>query len=114
MGKHGLERDRIVAAMRRLTGVFALHEAQKEEIVRVYGVDSARVHVVGTGFNAAIFNAGKSDACDDDVRAGAPVELVYAGKIWKKKGVRHLWRRPTLLKRRIRKVRAAAGVRRRV
>ena len=87
MGKHGLERDRIVAAMRRLTGVFALHEAQKEEIVRVYGVDSARVHVVGTGFNAAIFNAGKSDACDDDVRAGAPVELVYAGKIWKKKGV---------------------------
>ena len=87
MGKHGLERDRIVAAMRRLTGVFALHEAQKEEIVRVYGVDSACVHVVGTGFNAAIFNAGKSDACDDDVRAGAPVELVYAGKIWKKKGV---------------------------
>lgn len=87
MGKHGLERDRIVAAMRRLTGVFALHEAQKEEIVRVYGVDSARVHVVGTGFNAAIFNVGKPDACDDDVRAGAPVELVYAGKIWKKKGV---------------------------
>lgn len=87
MGKHGLERDRIVAAMRRLTGVFALHEAQKEEIVRVYGVDPARVHVVGTGFNAAIFNVGKSDACDDDVRAGAPVELVYAGKIWKKKGV---------------------------
>ena len=87
MGEHGLERDRIVAAMRRLTGVFALHEAQKEEIVRVYGVDPARVHVVGTGFNAAIFNAGKSDACDDDVRAGAPVELVYAGKIWKKKGV---------------------------
>lgn len=87
MGKHGLERDRIVAAMRRLTGVFALHEAQKEEIVRVYGVDPARVHVVGTGFNAAIFNAGKLDACDDDVRATVPVELVYAGKIWKKKGV---------------------------
>lgn len=87
MGKHGLERDRIVAAMRRLTGVFALHEAQKEEIARVYGVDPARVHVVGTGFNAAIFNAGKPDACDDDVRADAPVELVYAGKIWKKKGV---------------------------
>ena len=87
MGKHGLERDRIVAAMRRLTGVFALHEAQKEEIARVYGVDPARVHVVGTGFNAAIFNAGKPDACDDDVRADAPVELVYAGKIWKEKGV---------------------------
>ena len=87
MGKHGLERDRIVAAMRRLTGVFALHEAQKEEIVRVYGVDPARVHVVGTGFNAAIFNAGKLDVCDDDVRATVPVELVYAGKIWRKKGV---------------------------
>lgn len=87
MGKHGLERDRIVAAMRRLTGVFALHEAQKEEIVRVYGVDPARVYVVGTGFNAAIFNVGEPDACDDDVRAGVPVELVYAGKIWKKKGV---------------------------
>ncbi|WP_415927917.1 glycosyltransferase [Slackia piriformis] len=111
MGKHGLERDRIVAAMRRLTGVFALHEAQKEEIVRVYGVDSARVHVVGTGFNASIFNTGEPETCDDgasgrsasasaratdapmgastcaDVCANVPVELVYAGKIWKKKGV---------------------------
>lgn len=111
MGKHGLERDRIVAAMRRLTGVFALHEAQKEEIVRVYGIDPAQVHVVGTGFNASIFNTGEPETCDDgasgrsasasaratdapmgastcaDVCANVPVELVYAGKIWKKKGV---------------------------
>ncbi|MFQ9741377.1 MAG: glycosyltransferase [Slackia sp.] len=111
MGKHGLERDRIVAAMRRLTGVFALHEAQKEEIVRVYGIDPAQVHVVGTGFNASIFNTGVPETCDDgasgrsasasaratdapmgastcaDVCANVPVELVYAGKIWKKKGV---------------------------
>lgn len=97
--------------MRRLTGVFALHEAQKEEIVRVYGIDPAQVHVVGTGFNASIFNTGVPETCDDgasgrsasasaratdapmgastcaDVCANVPVELVYAGKIWKKKGV---------------------------
>lgn len=88
MGKHGLERERIIAAMRRLAGVFALHDAQKDEIVRVYGVDPARVHVVGTGFNAAVFNAASTEGPAAAPPVGrAPIELVYAGKIWKKKGV---------------------------
>lgn len=88
MESHGLERERIVAAIRELDAVFALHDVQKQQIVDVYGIDPARVHVVGTGFNAAIFNKG------DEMPAGpqprAALELVYAGKIWRKKGVESL------------------------
>lgn len=113
MEKHMLERDRIIAAMRKLDVIFALHEQQKREIVALYGVDPDRVCVVGTGFNSQVFcRAGRTNAdtyieahtdtngdthtethvdaqrispthCDD-------LSLVYAGKIWGKKGVPQL------------------------
>ena len=56
MAMHDLERDRIIAAIRRMDALFCLHRAQAAEIVRVYGADPARVHVTGTGYNAHVFN----------------------------------------------------------
>ena len=44
-----LERNYIREGVNMLDRVFALHEAQAQEIVDTFGVDAARVHVVGTG-----------------------------------------------------------------
>lgn len=97
MRSHGLERDRIIAGVRRLSVVFALHEEQKREIAELYGVPPERIVVVGTGYNARLFHPGTATAgCGEiDPRAGvtlvdeaaAPARIVYAGKIWRKKGV---------------------------
>ncbi len=85
MGQHGLERERVIAAMRNMEVVLALHEAQARDIVATYGIDPACVHVIGTGYNAQVFH-GKAEPAPTP----RPVELVYAGKIWRKKGVASL------------------------
>ena len=82
MGKHSLERDFIVGRIRELDCIFALHDAQKREIVDTYGVDEARVRVVGSGYNDALFSPQGRCAR----REGDPVRVAYAGKIWRKKG----------------------------
>ena len=87
MKTHGLERERIIAAVRRLDAVFALHEDQKAQIVELYGIDEARVHVVGTGFNASVFNEGPRRHPAEGVLRTEPFEIMYAGKICGKKGV---------------------------
>lgn len=80
METHALERRRIIGAVRKLDGICALHEEQAAEIARVYGVDPARVHVVGTGYDRHQF------FCDPLVER-VPGALVYVGKICIKKGV---------------------------
>ncbi len=86
MRSHGLERERIVRGVRRLDCVFALHEAQKREIAELYGIPLSRIHVVGTGYNDAVFH----EVCG--MRQGGCVEVAYAGKIWRKKGTESLIR----------------------
>ena len=83
MGKHSLERDFIIEHVRALDCVFALHDAQKREIVETYGIDEARVRVVGSGYNDALFSrTGRRKRRDGD-----PIRVAYAGKIWRKKGI---------------------------
>ncbi len=74
---------------RRLDGVFALSRAARRDIVELYGIDAVRVHVVGAGYNAALFRPAEPPA--DDRRAG-PVQIVYAGKLSRAKGVPWLLR----------------------
>lgn len=85
LAQHGLERERIARAVRRLDCVYALHGAQREQIVEQLGVTPERVRVLGTGYNARVFHAGA-----DTPRK--PGRIVYAGKIWRKKGVESLLR----------------------
>ena len=100
MATHDLEREYIIGQVRRLDGIFALHAAQADQIVEVYGCDPARVHVVGTGFDAGVFHRrGESsyakpaeaqqpaDAPQLDAEGEFPLEILYVGKIWQKKGV---------------------------
>ena len=81
-----LERDYIRAGVRQLDRIYALHDAQAEEIVEVYGVDPDRIRVVGTGYNAGIFYEREG------LRHEGTANLVYAGKIYRKKGVESLLR----------------------
>lgn len=83
MRSHGLERERIIRAIRGLDAVFSLHEEQAGEIVAEYGVDSARVLVVGTGYDHRVF-------CSDGSVERRPGSLVFVGKVCEKKGVASL------------------------
>ncbi len=85
MRSHGLQRKRIIEAVRTLDAIFALHEEQKREIVELYGVRPEKVFVIGTGYNAQEFfpeprGAVERDAC----------RMLYVGKIGYKKGVESL------------------------
>ena len=84
MSMHGLERERIIAAMRRMDAVFALHGAQAARIANVYGVDPARIHVTGTGYSAQTFNQ------DGPCPPRRPGRLCFVGKVSFKKGVESL------------------------
>lgn len=87
MAQHGLERDRIVRAVRGLDAVLALHEAQASQIREVYGVRPGRIHVIGTGINDRVFSPG---ACQGEARVRG--SICYAGKVWGAKGVPSLLR----------------------
>ena len=88
---HDLEKDRIVAAVRSLDGVMALHEAQKAEIAELFDLPADRIHVVGTGYNSREF------APRGGLRAARPLRVLYVGKICRAKGVESLIRAMDLL-----------------
>jgi len=76
-----LERDFIRAGIKMLDRVYALHEAQAREIEEVYGIDSARIRVVGTGYDAGEFFVRPG------LRKPGTAKLVFVGKVCYKKGV---------------------------
>lgn len=99
MEKIPLERAYIREGVLSLDRVFALHDAQARDIERIYGVGTDRIRVVGCGFNDRVFKPSDSVAdkpaasiaCAEE-GASARSTIVYAGKIWEKKGVRSLIR----------------------
>ena len=79
----GLERERVLAAVRGLDAVFSLHAEQAQQVVETYGVDPARVRVVGTGYDHHTF-------CPDASVPRRVDSLVFVGKVCVKKGVASL------------------------
>ena len=86
--QHGLQRDFIKQQIRALDRILALHEAQAEKIEQLFGVDPSRVSLIGTGYDAAVFN--RDDAGSPRVPQGAEARLLYVGKIGIAKGVESL------------------------
>ncbi|MBR0172324.1 MAG: glycosyltransferase family 4 protein [Lachnospiraceae bacterium] len=94
MIKTDLDRDFIITQIRRLDKICALHHAQADEIVRIFGVSREQITVIGTGYDHAVFrrldarphNAETVRAyhASHDARAK---HLIYVGKIAEKKGV---------------------------
>ncbi len=71
---------------RNIENIAALHEDQKNQIIKKYKIDKNKINVVGVGFNPNIFYM-------DDTRKNIDkIKLVYAGKLNFAKGV------PSLIK----------------
>ena len=72
--------EKVLSGCRRVAAAMALSASQKTDIVRLYGLPAEDVVVVGAGYNAAQFALASKPAPD-------PVQLVYAGKLSRAKGV---------------------------
>ena len=81
--------DWIKEEIRDLTGIFALHEAQKKQICDIFGLPAHRVTVVGTGYNSSVFFR---DEAAKTTRDCARFRYIFAGKLSEKKGVHSLLR----------------------
>ncbi|UCD77459.1 MAG: glycosyltransferase family 4 protein, partial [Desulfobacterales bacterium] len=77
--------NKVLRGCRKVDAVMALSEAQKNEIERLYRLPSRKIHVVGAGYNDALFS-------EDTKPEPNPVHLAYAGKLSNAKGVPWLLR----------------------
>ncbi len=77
-------REYVLERIPALDGIFALHEAQKEEISRLFGVEKERIRGIGSGYNAAVFHP--SPETPEPEESGRK-RILFAGKIAEKKGV---------------------------
>lgn len=76
-------RDMVRPYIREIDAALALHEAQRRQIIDIFGMDEDSVHVIGSGYNDRLFNTDGRPA-----RAyGETLRLTYAGKISRPKGV---------------------------
>jgi glycosyltransferase involved in cell wall biosynthesis len=74
---------RVKDGCRKVNAVLALSHAHKMEITALYGVSQEKIWVVGAGYNEKVFYPG-------DKNHVPPVDIVYAGKLSKAKGVEYL------------------------
>ncbi len=95
MRQHGLERERIVAGIRGLDLVYGLHEGMRATIADIYDMPSEQVRVLGTGYDAGVFQ--HEGPCALPMGQGRPPRVLYVGKIAFAKGVASLVRSLDLL-----------------
>ena len=88
--KNGWMREWIVKNIRNLDGIFALHGQQKQTILEIFGVESEKVFVMGTGYNSDVFYPDRR--CEN-----RKLRLIFAGKLSEKKGLYSLLRALRLL-----------------
>ena len=95
LNAHGLSRSLILEQIPRLSGILALHEEGRRNIMRTFDVPADQITVIGAGYDPEIFYPGKDHvekSMHERRDAAAPVKLVYAGKISASKGVPSLLR----------------------
>ena len=71
---------KVLSGCSRLDAIIALHEAHKKEIAELYNFPSDRIYVIGAGYNNLLFSQNNKPEPD-------PVQLTYAGKLSRAKGV---------------------------
>ncbi len=76
---------RVIEGCQKIEGVLALSKIQKSEVMEAYGISEKRVHVVGAGYNAELFKPARKPS-------PRPVQIIYAGKLNRPKGVPWLLR----------------------
>lgn len=70
---------------RNLSGILALSQAQKTEIGTLYNTAPDRIHITGAGYNETLFYPERKPEPE-------PIQLLYAGKLSRSKGVPWLLR----------------------
>lgn len=76
-------RDMVRPLVKEIDAALALHGEQRRQIIEIFGMDESRVSVIGSGYNAKLFNnEGRAER-----KTGDPLRLAYAGKISRPKGV---------------------------
>ena len=83
--KNPLQRESIQKWIPKLDGIVALHDEQKQEIIRIFDCSEILVHTVGVGYNQTIFYRKKTEE-------KSYKQLVFAGKVTEKKGIFSLLR----------------------
>ncbi len=73
----------VLKGCKHVDGVFALHQAQLEEIQRRYDLPKEKLHLIGNGYNPAIFHLENHEK----FHRNAKIELIYVGKLAYSKGV---------------------------
>lgn len=87
--------ERIRKGIVSLDRIFALHEAQRNEIIELYGVSPDKVAVNGSGYNDSLFNIdGRAVHSADE-----PLTVIFAGKLSRPKGVLELFEAVRILSR---------------
>jgi glycosyltransferase involved in cell wall biosynthesis len=71
---------KVTEAVSQIDGIMALSRIQAQQIKKVFGLDQARIHIVGGGYNDQMFKIIKKSSAP-------PVEILYAGKLSDAKGV---------------------------
>lgn len=84
--KNPWRREYIMEQNKKFDHIFALHKAQKHEIMNLFDMDENKVSVIGTGYNNSVFYQGNVTG---NQRKG---KLLFAGKVSEKKGVKSLLR----------------------
>ena len=95
--QHDLCNERIIESIRKVDLLLALHGEQRERIIKLFGVETDHVKIIGSAYNAQIFNLGDRVIPEEP---GGPTlrNLVYAGKITYKKGINSLLSAVSMLK----------------
>lgn len=107
MEKHDLEKERIVRNIQKLDKIFTPKEAQRQEVLRLYGVEPEKVINIGIAYNAEVLGLPTGDvlsphgiprrreirtASGEKYAKGEYWDLLFAGKLGEKKGVFSLLR----------------------
>ncbi|MGL5346293.1 MAG: glycosyltransferase family 4 protein [Peptostreptococcaceae bacterium] len=81
---HNLEREYISSNIKKLDKVFALHEEQRKDIIKLFDMNEEKVCVLGSGYDEEIFFNNDRQLSYNNIN------VTYAGKIAKLKGVKSL------------------------
>lgn len=76
-----LKKDYIISNINKLDHIFALHKAQKEDIIKTFNFENNRVTVIGSGYDDKVFY-------NKNYKTGNEINITYAGKICESKGIK--------------------------
>lgn len=83
---------RVQTGCAKLDHIFALSNAQRDDIARLFKIEKTKISIVGGGFNSELFNT------DNRSHSSGCLRMLYVGKLSYAKGVPYLLKALTKLK----------------